>query len=227
MCGLAGGGGVRTSRQGHRLRRRAGRGGLLGVWAMSARARRAATPPGDRKIGFALVGCGRISGQAFRGAARAMRLAPSWSRCATPRPEAACRRDRGDPACRASHRSTSCSSGSDADVIVLATPSGLHAQQAIAAAAAGRHVLTEKPMATRWEDGQRMVAGLRRRRGQALRRQAEPAEPDRAAAEEGGRRRAASAASSWSTSTCSGRGRRATTTAPRGAAPGSSTAAPS
>lgn len=54
----------------------------------------------------------------------------------------------------------------DADVVVLATPSGLHARQAIEAAQAGCHVVTEKPMATRWEDGRRMVevfdkAGLR------------------------------------------------------------------
>jgi UDP-N-acetyl-2-amino-2-deoxyglucuronate dehydrogenase len=47
---------------------------------------------------------------------------------------------------------------SDADVVVLATPSGLHAEQAIAAAQAGKHVITEKPMATRWQDGKRMVA---------------------------------------------------------------------
>lgn len=47
---------------------------------------------------------------------------------------------------------------SDADIVVLATPSGLHPQQAIEIAAAGRHVMTEKPMATRWEDGKRMVA---------------------------------------------------------------------
>jgi UDP-N-acetyl-2-amino-2-deoxyglucuronate dehydrogenase len=46
---------------------------------------------------------------------------------------------------------------SEADVVVLATPSGLHARQAIEAAEAGRHVVTEKPMATRWEDGRRMV----------------------------------------------------------------------
>ena len=51
---------------------------------------------------------------------------------------------------------------SDADVIVLATPSGLHARQAIEAAQAGRHVVTEKPMATRWEDGKRMVEAFDR-----------------------------------------------------------------
>jgi UDP-N-acetyl-2-amino-2-deoxyglucuronate dehydrogenase len=46
---------------------------------------------------------------------------------------------------------------SDADLIVLCTPSGLHANQTIKAALANRHVLTEKPMATTWEDGLRMV----------------------------------------------------------------------
>ncbi|MEW9889637.1 MAG: Gfo/Idh/MocA family oxidoreductase [Candidatus Symbiodolus clandestinus] len=44
-----------------------------------------------------------------------------------------------------------------ADVVVLATPSGLHAQQTIQIAQSGRHVVTEKPMATRWQDGQRML----------------------------------------------------------------------
>jgi UDP-N-acetyl-2-amino-2-deoxyglucuronate dehydrogenase len=44
-----------------------------------------------------------------------------------------------------------------ADVIVLCTPSGLHAEQACLAAAYGKHVITEKPMATRWQDGLRMV----------------------------------------------------------------------
>ncbi|OBV40313.1 Gfo/Idh/MocA family protein [Janthinobacterium psychrotolerans] len=44
-----------------------------------------------------------------------------------------------------------------ADVVVLTTPSGLHANQAIEVARTGRHVVTEKPMATRWQDGLRMV----------------------------------------------------------------------
>jgi UDP-N-acetyl-2-amino-2-deoxyglucuronate dehydrogenase len=47
---------------------------------------------------------------------------------------------------------------SEADVVVLSTPSGLHADQAIRAARAGKHVITEKPMATRWQDAKRMVA---------------------------------------------------------------------
>jgi|TARA_B100001121_G_C18668091_1_gene612396 UDP-N-acetyl-2-amino-2-deoxyglucuronate dehydrogenase len=43
------------------------------------------------------------------------------------------------------------------DLVVLTTPSGLHSIQAIAAAKIGLHVCTEKPMATRWEDGKAMV----------------------------------------------------------------------
>lgn len=46
---------------------------------------------------------------------------------------------------------------SDCDLVILATPSGLHAEQVVQIAASGRHVMTEKPMATRWKDGQRMV----------------------------------------------------------------------
>ena len=43
------------------------------------------------------------------------------------------------------------------DLVVLTTPSGHHPSQAILAAEHGIHVCTEKPMATRWEDGLKMV----------------------------------------------------------------------
>ena len=48
------------------------------------------------------------------------------------------------------------------DLIVLATPSGLHASQTIIAAKAGINVCTEKPMATKWEDGIEMVDACER-----------------------------------------------------------------
>ena len=51
--------------------------------------------------------------------------------------------------------------GSDADVVVLATPSGLHSRQAVKVAQAGRHVLSEKPMATKWDEGVAMVRACR------------------------------------------------------------------
>lgn len=43
------------------------------------------------------------------------------------------------------------------DLIVLATPSGLHSSQVISAAKCGLNICTEKPMATRWQDGVNMV----------------------------------------------------------------------
>ncbi len=45
----------------------------------------------------------------------------------------------------------------DLDAVIIATPDHLHAAQAIAAARAGKHVFTEKPMATSVEEGQAMV----------------------------------------------------------------------
>lgn len=43
------------------------------------------------------------------------------------------------------------------DLVVLCTPSGLHSEQAQLIAKYGGNVMTEKPMATRWHDGVRMV----------------------------------------------------------------------
>lgn len=43
------------------------------------------------------------------------------------------------------------------DLVALCTPSGIHPEQAIIAARHHVHVMTEKPMATRWLDGVRMV----------------------------------------------------------------------
>ena len=43
------------------------------------------------------------------------------------------------------------------DLVSLCTPSGIHPDQTVTVARAGVHVMTEKPMATRWQDGVRMV----------------------------------------------------------------------
>ena len=45
------------------------------------------------------------------------------------------------------------------DIVVLCTPSGLHSEQALIAAKHKVHVVSEKPMATRYEDGLKMVRG--------------------------------------------------------------------
>ena len=48
------------------------------------------------------------------------------------------------------------------DVVSVLTPSGLHAEHAIAAAGAGKHVVVEKPMALRLEDADAMIAACDR-----------------------------------------------------------------
>ncbi len=43
------------------------------------------------------------------------------------------------------------------DVISICTPSGIHPDQTVEIAEAGVHVISEKPIATRWKDGLKMV----------------------------------------------------------------------
>jgi phthalate 4,5-cis-dihydrodiol dehydrogenase len=50
----------------------------------------------------------------------------------------------------------------DVDAVYIATPTDLHARQVVAAAAAGKHVLCEKPMATTLEEAQQMIAAADR-----------------------------------------------------------------
>jgi UDP-N-acetyl-2-amino-2-deoxyglucuronate dehydrogenase len=47
---------------------------------------------------------------------------------------------------------------SGADIVTIATPSGLHPPQGIAAARAGKHVITEKPMAISLEGADSLIA---------------------------------------------------------------------
>lgn len=47
--------------------------------------------------------------------------------------------------------------GEELDLVAICTPSGLHSEQAQLVARRGVNVLTEKPMATKWRDGTRMV----------------------------------------------------------------------
>ncbi|MGO3931981.1 Gfo/Idh/MocA family protein [Rhodopseudomonas pseudopalustris] len=109
----------------------------------------------DRKIRFALVGCGRIAQNHFMALKKHQDRAEIVGVCDI------------DPKSLAAAAETTGATpysnlrdlleNSDADVFSLTTPSGLHAEHAIEIAAAGRHIVTEKPMATRWHDGVRMV----------------------------------------------------------------------
>jgi UDP-N-acetyl-2-amino-2-deoxyglucuronate dehydrogenase len=110
----------------------------------------------DRRIRFALVGCGRIASNHFNA------IAQHEGRCEL---VGVCDINSDTLAgaalstgARPYHSLTEMLARCDADAYIICTPSGLHPEQAIQIAAAGRHVITEKPMATRWEDGKRMVA---------------------------------------------------------------------
>ena len=112
-------------------------------------------PITNRKIRFALVGCGRISKNHFESIAQHGDSAELVDVCDI------------DPVALGQAIERTGAAGhvdistllnnTEADCVVLTTPSGLHPSQAIEVARSGRHVLSEKPMATRWEDGVRMV----------------------------------------------------------------------
>jgi UDP-N-acetyl-2-amino-2-deoxyglucuronate dehydrogenase len=111
--------------------------------------------PTDRRVRFAHVGCGRISKSHFDALEKHRDRVELVGIC-----------DIDPAALEQAHRRTGAQThGSlddllartNADIVTLATPSGLHSTQTIQVAQSGRHVLTEKPMATRWDDGKRMV----------------------------------------------------------------------
>lgn len=109
----------------------------------------------DRKIRFAIIGCGRISGKHIEALKAHSDNVEIVAVCDI-------KQDRLDAAKKATgvkgyQSLTSVIEETDADVFVVCTPSGLHPAQTIQIAAAGRHIMTEKPMATRWKDGMRMV----------------------------------------------------------------------
>jgi UDP-N-acetyl-2-amino-2-deoxyglucuronate dehydrogenase len=113
-------------------------------------------PIAGRRIRFALVGCGRISKNHFESLKRHGKEAEVVAVCDID--ESALEKAQAGTRSEAFSRYEDMLEKSNADVVVLATPSGLHAEQAVLAAKAGKHVITEKPMATRWQDGKRMVA---------------------------------------------------------------------
>jgi UDP-N-acetyl-2-amino-2-deoxyglucuronate dehydrogenase len=108
-----------------------------------------------RKLRLALVGCGRIAANHFgamEGHSDNIELVdvcdidPAALKAAVDRTGA-----------KGSLHLADMLKTTTADLVVLTTPSGLHPQQAIDVAKVGKHVMTEKPMATRWQDGLRMV----------------------------------------------------------------------
>lgn len=109
----------------------------------------------DRKIRLALVGCGRISANHFGAIEQHNDRVELADVCDIDR-------EALDKAIERTGAQgylslTEMLKATTADLVVLASPSGIHPEQTIEIAKSGRHVMTEKPMATRWHDGIRMV----------------------------------------------------------------------
>ncbi|MDR2669225.1 MAG: Gfo/Idh/MocA family oxidoreductase [Desulfovibrio sp.] len=108
-----------------------------------------------RKIRMAVIGCGRIAVNHFNAVAKHAADLELAALCDV------------DAARLTKHAEAYAVPGflryedllreSDCDLVSLCTPSGLHAGQTMLAARYGKHVMTEKPMATRRQDGLDMV----------------------------------------------------------------------
>lgn len=108
-----------------------------------------------RKIKIAIVGCGRISQKHFaaiKDHAEALELVGVCDI-----DPIALQQAEADTGVKGYATLDDLLEHSNADIITLCTPSGIHAEQSCKVAKAGKHVITEKPMATRWQDGLDMV----------------------------------------------------------------------
>jgi UDP-N-acetyl-2-amino-2-deoxyglucuronate dehydrogenase len=109
----------------------------------------------DRKIRIAIVGCGRISKNHFGSIEKHVDELELAAICDI------------DPVVLSGHAEKykvpsyrdieKMLEKEQLDLVALCTPSGIHPDQAVLAAKHNVHVMTEKPMATRWNDGVRMV----------------------------------------------------------------------
>ena len=109
----------------------------------------------NRKIRAAIVGCGRISANHFGSIEEHSAEIELVALCETNPKTLAEHKTRYEVPAYSSLREML--EKEQLDLVVLCTPSGVHPDQAVLAAQYGVHVMTEKPMATRWQDGVRMV----------------------------------------------------------------------
>ena len=108
-----------------------------------------------RPARIALLGCGRISRNHFEAIRATEGLELVGVSDVDPQRAQAAATAQGVPAF-ASYDALLNDSGADA--VVLCTPSGLHPRHGVLAARAGKHVISEKPMATRIEDADMLVS---------------------------------------------------------------------
>ncbi|MES2179542.1 MAG: Gfo/Idh/MocA family oxidoreductase [Gemmatimonadota bacterium] len=107
-------------------------------------------PAVSGRVRVALVGCGRISKNHFEAIAKV----PELELVSVADTEIERARQVGVPAFDSLERMLA---AVPSDLVAVCTPSGLHPQHGIIAAKAGRHVLTEKPMAISLESADALV----------------------------------------------------------------------
>ena len=112
-------------------------------------------PVVDRKVRFALVGCGRIASNHFEAVRKHASRCELTDVCDVDPAALALAVDK--TGARGHSSLSALLAATSADCVVLTTPSGLHPAQTTEVARAGLDVMTEKPMATRWHDGLAMV----------------------------------------------------------------------
>lgn len=109
----------------------------------------------DRKIRIAVVGCGRIAHKHFEAIKKHHENLELSAVCDVD--QIALETATQITGSMGYHNLDVMLHNSNVDVVSICTPSGLHASQVCHVADSGRHVITEKPMAIRWQDGLEMV----------------------------------------------------------------------
>ncbi len=109
----------------------------------------------DRKIRIAVVGCGRISKNHFGSIEKHQNNIELIAVCDTDR--MVLEQHQEQYQVNAYSKLEDMLEKEKLDLVAICTPSGVHAEQTVMIAKHNIHVMTEKPMATRWQDGVRMV----------------------------------------------------------------------
>lgn len=138
--------------------------GFLRAVGATAVAASAQQPSAARQAGYAVVGLGRLAQN---------QILPAFAKCRSSRVTALVS---GDPA-KAAHLAAQygvnpksiynyetydrLASNPDVDAIYIVLPNGMHAEYTIRGAQAGKHILSEKPMANTPEDCRRMIDACR------------------------------------------------------------------
>ncbi len=109
----------------------------------------------DRKIKIAVLGCGRISEKHFESIELHENKMELVAICDTDKE--VLRKASVNKDIKTYDSLEKMLQQDNIDIVSVCTPSGLHPAQVIEIARSGRHVITEKPMATKWADGLQMV----------------------------------------------------------------------